>query len=536
MRSPQSLRKIGSILLAVILLPALVYSVYELNSLNSSEQLLNEIYQRQLDVILFSLNQYSWDVANSWASALTNIMENTAETDERETGSRISEFLSSRMAISTVLVADTAFHTIALYHRGHKSPVTSADMRSSLEEAGTRIARLKRLQKAEYRKLEPVIVSGRDTSNRQIALVFLGVTRSSTYLLGFVLEPASFIREALSTRINDVAGDEFILAVVRQGERAPVYSNVPVELNELRQRKELWLFPDYTLGIRVRGETIDEVVRARFYRNLFLLLLLDLILIGGAWIVYRTLRQEMELVRLKSDFVSNVSHELRTPLSLIRMYAETLHMGRIRDPERVQGYYATMLQETERLTRLINNILNFSRMEAGKKQYQMRETDLSVLVEKVLEMYAPHLESLGFTIASACPEVPPILGDEESLAESLINILDNAAKYSDADKRIRVATGVRDGTVFVEVEDHGIGIAPEQREKIFEKFYRISGSLVHNTKGSGLGLALVKYIVEAHGGAIRVRSAPGEGSTFTLSFPAQPEAGFQEDHKTLPRS
>lgn len=234
MRSPRSLRKIGSILLVVILLPALVYSVYEINSLNTSEQLLNEIYQRQLDVILFSLNQYAWDVANSWASTLTNIMENTAGADDRETGNRIAEFLSSRTAISTVLVADTAYRTIGLYHQGQESPVTSADMRSSLDEARPRITRLTRLQKAEYRKLEPVIVSGRDTSNRQIALVFLGVTRSSTYLLGFVLEPASFIREVLSARINDVAGGEFILAVVRQGEPAPVYSNLPVEVNALR--------------------------------------------------------------------------------------------------------------------------------------------------------------------------------------------------------------------------------------------------------------------------------------------------------------
>jgi signal transduction histidine kinase len=525
MRSPQSLRKIGIILLVVILLPALVYSVYEINSLGTTEQLMNEIYQRQLDVILFSLNQYAWDVANSWASTLTNIMENTKGADDQETGRRLSEFLASRRAISTVLVTDTVYHSIALYHRGDESPVTSAEIRKSLDDAKTRIARLIRLQKAEYRKLEPVIVSGRDTSNKQIALLFLGVTRSSTYLLGVILEPASFIREVLSGRINEVAGDEFVLAVVQRGESVPVYSNVPVEVNDLRQRKELWLFPDYTLGIRVQGETIDEVVRARFYRNMFLLLLLDLILIGGAWIVYRTLRQEVELVRLKSDFVSNVSHELRTPLSLIRMYAETLHMGRIRDPERMQGYYATMLQETERLTRLVNNILNFSRMEAGKKQYQMRETDLSALVRKVLETYEPHLQNLGFTISVHCHDVPLILGDEESLAESLINILDNAAKYSDSDKRIRVATGRLDGTVFVEVEDHGIGIAPDQREKIFEKFYRVSGGLVHNTKGSGLGLALVKYIVDAHGGTVRVRSTPGEGSTFTLSFPAVPGAG-----------
>ena len=519
MRLPHSLRKISIILVVVILLPALVYSVYEINSLSTTEQLMNEIYQRQLDVILFSLNQYAWDVANSWASTLTNIMENTEGAGDQETRRRLSEFLASRRAISSVLVADTAHHSIALYHHGDESLITLPEIRKSLDEAQIRIERLTRLRKADYRKLEPVLVSGRDTS-KQIALIFLGVTRSSTYLLGFILEPSSFIREVLSARINEVAGNEFVLAVLRRGTRQLVYSNLPVEVNDLRHAKELWLFPDYTLGIRLQGETIDEVVRARFYRNLVLLLLLDVVLIGGAWIVFSTLRKEMELVRLKSDFVSNVSHELRTPLSLIRMYTETLLMGRIKDTGHVQAYYATMLTETERLTRLVNNILNFSRMEAGKKQYQMRNTDPNAIVRRVLETYEPHLLELGFTVSVECRDVPPILGDEESLAESLINILDNAAKYSDTDKQVRVATGWVDGMVFIEVEDHGIGIAPDQREKIFEKFYRVSSGLVHNTKGSGLGLALVRYIVEAHGGTVLVKSTPGEGSTFTLSFPA----------------
>jgi len=240
----------------------------------------------------------------------------------------------------------------------------------------------------------------------------------------------------------------------------------------------------------------------------------------GAWIVYRNMRREMELVKLKSDFVSNVSHELRTPLSLIRMFAETLEMGRLTNEEKKREYYTTILQETERLTRLVNNILNFSRMEAGKKEYHFEPIDVNGIISAVLDTYQLRLHTEGFT-----PEIelshglPFLSADKEAISEAIINVLDNAVKYSDKDKYLRIGTGTSAHGIFIEIEDHGIGIAPSHHEKIFETFYRVSSGLVHNTKGSGLGLALVKHIIDAHAGTVKVISSPGKGSTFRLEFP-----------------
>ncbi len=503
----------------MVLLPAVVYSVYEIDSLSTAETLMTEIYAKQLDVILFSLNQYAWDVANSWAGTVNSM---TAGDDSSRRRSRIREFLQNKRSISAIIVTDSSLGALTVF-RGDQGPgVPDENIRAALDSARDKLVRLARLKSADYRRLESLDVAGADTSGKQVALVFLGDGPPSTrHTLGMVIDPPLFIEDALSQRIREIAKDEFILAVLHRGDRQPVYTSSPVDPGDLRQSKDLWLLPDYSLAIRMQGETIGEIVHSRFYRNLGLLIVLDLVLLGGAWVVYRTMRQEMELVRLKSDFVSNVSHELRTPLSLIRMYAETLQMGRIQNEKQRQEYYSTMLNETERLTRLVNNMLNFSRMEAGRKHYTMHPTDVNALVRRVIDTYNPHLQNQGVTVSVECnDDIPEIRIDEESIAESLINILENAVKYSQEDKRIRVRTGREDGFVFIDVEDHGIGIPPDQQEKIFEKFYRVSTGLVHNTKGSGLGLALVKYIMEAHGGQVSVRSTPGAGSTFRMVLPS----------------
>jgi len=253
-----------------------------------------------------------------------------------------------------------------------------------------------------------------------------------------------------------------------------------------------------------------------------MIVVLDIVLLAGAWLIYRTIRREMQLIQLKSDFVSNVSHELRTPLSLIRMFAETLEMKRVKTETKRQEYYRTIIQESERLTRLVNNLLNFSRMDAGKRNYQLRDLDVNTVVSKVLDFYRLQLRSQNFElVADLAEKVPAVLGDEEAIAEALHNIIDNAMKYSDREKFIRVATGSAAGMAFIEIQDRGIGIAPEHQAKIFEKFYRVSTGLVHTTKGSGLGLALVDHIVRAHGGTIDVSSVPGRGSTFRVSLPAK---------------
>jgi two-component system phosphate regulon sensor histidine kinase PhoR len=339
-------------------------------------------------------------------------------------------------------------------------------------------------------------------------------------IAGFVIDANSFVTEVLQAKIAQAAGEEFLLAVFDRRNQHMVFSTSPVEITELREVKDLWLFPGYCIGIRLRGTSVEDVVRARSERNLILIGVLDILLIGAVWLVYRTLKKEMELVRLKGDFVSNVSHELRTPLSLIRMFTETLSMKRVQTEEKKQEYYDTILHETERLTRLINNILNFSRMEAGKKQYHAESMALNEVVTDVLKTYTSHLEHEGFTASVQLAEnIPDIHADREAIAEALINILDNAVKYSAADKYVRIKTGQTDNTIYVEVEDHGIGIDKHHHKKIFETFYRVSTGLTNNIKGSGLGLSLVTHIMDAHAGMIELESVPGKGSTFRLLFP-----------------
>jgi signal transduction histidine kinase len=282
------------------------------------------------------------------------------------------------------------------------------------------------------------------------------------------------------------------------------------------------VFPGLILGMKMRGTTLAAMGQHFMHTSFLTLGGLSFLLAGGIFLTYRNVSKEMALARLKSDFVSNVSHELRTPLSLIRLYAETLELGRLTSPEKHQEYYCIIRKESERLTALINNILDFSRIEAGRKEYDFRETDMRELVCNTLESYRYQIEQHGFTLEEKIAEVPPMRVDREAMARSLVNLVNNALKYSQDRKYIGVKLYRENGSVKLEVIDHGIGIPPNEQEKIFEKFYRVGDPLVHNTKGSGLGLSLVQHIAQAHGGDVAVDSAPGAGSKFTITLPLHP--------------
>jgi signal transduction histidine kinase len=283
-------------------------------------------------------------------------------------------------------------------------------------------------------------------------------------------------------------------------------------------------FRELTLAIKLPGTTL-AAMEQHFVRSSFLILgVISLLLAGGLFLTHRNISREMALAKLKSDFVSNVSHELRTPLSLIRLYAETLEMGRLKSEEKYQEYYCIIRKESERLTALINNILDFSRIEAGRKEYDFRETDMKELVHNTLDSYRFQIEQNGFAFEEKIAEdVPPLRVDREAMARSLLNLVNNALKYSQDQKFIAVNLFRQNGSVKLEVVDHGIGIPTEEQHKIFEKFYRVGDPLVHNTKGSGLGLSLVRHIVQAHGGEVAVDSAPGRGSKFTITLPVGPK-------------
>ena len=520
MKKPRTIRGVVLILLLLVLLPLLVFSVYEMSGLSGSESFVTDIYRRLLDIVLFSINQFAWDVVNTWASGV--------ESGWRPSGAGgafppafAGEFLGKNPAIDALFLADSTGTDITyVAERSGDDRAERARLARLLAGERPLIDRLLTLSSQSYRKLEARTLP--DSSGRGGGVVLLFVLRHPRgipALAGFRLHPELFVRDVLGERMREAAAGEFVISVIRTSNGDRVFASEEGPGADPEQRRQLWLFPDLAVGIRLKWETIQQVARSRVSRDLVMLVLLDAVLLTGVWVVYRSVRREMEFVRLKSDFVSNVSHELRTPLALIRMYAETLEMGRLAGEEKRQEYYGTIVKETERLTHLVNNLLNFSRMEAGRRPYALAAVDLNAVVRVVLDSFTPHLGSEGFSpVVDLDPSIPAVRADMEAVQEALINILDNAVKYSGKEKFLRVATGTRMDDVYVDIEDHGPGIPPEYRERIFETFFRIPSGQGPVVNGSGLGLAIARHIMEAHNGRIDLKSTPGKGSTFTLAF------------------
>ena len=514
-------RKLALILLLLVLLPLLFYSGYEINSLSAGEEVMRDMYRRQLDVILYSLNQHAWDVSSHWAAQLDLALTG----GEGERSEAISAFLSRTPALESVALLDTALEQCTV-HQGEKpgGTLSAEEIRAIVNPGKERLQALLRFRRMDYLKLEPFVAADTASGDGTIVLLFATSGREGDpEFAAMLFREQGFISRVYAPKLSEVASSEFVITIFKKGSRVPVVSSGEAPEGSGFQRRDLWLFPGHEIGITLRGSTVDEAVRARFRRNLVLILLLDLLLLAGAVLIYRNVRAQTELARAKSSFVSNVSHELRTPLALIRMFAETLSMGRLKDEEKKQEYYGTIVRESERLTHLVNNILNFSRMEAGKKEYRKQQADLNDVVRGVLETYTHHLQRQGFVLTTAYSIEPLVtVVDGEAVAEALINLLDNAMKYSRDRKAITVRTQRLAGELVVAVQDQGIGIAPEHHRRIFETFYRVPSGLVHETKGSGLGLSLVKHIMDAHGGRVDVESTPGSGSTFRLLFPDLP--------------
>jgi two-component system phosphate regulon sensor histidine kinase PhoR len=433
-------------------------------------------------------------------------------------------FLSSNSGIRALFLADTAGNAVTLSVSRHDDTtsiiVRQSDILKLIRSSQPLITQLSHLEETGYRKISGVAVVN-SKGEKSTGLVFM--TRTSVNVKAIavlILDPELFVLNSLRQKLDETAAGEFILSVVRNADGGQLYATEPLNPGDERQTKDLWLFPGYTLGIRMHGRTIEELARGTFNTNVAHFVILDLMILLGAWFLYRTVRREMQLTRMQSDFVSNVSHELRTPLALIRMFGETLEMGRVPTEEKKQEYYSTIVRETERLTGLINNVLSFSRIESGKKAYHLSPVDINSVVTLVLASYQSQFDHMGYTVEKEFVEpLPEISADSEAISEALLNIIDNAMKYAGSQKWIRISTGKTPQSVFVDVHDHGIGIAEQDQAKIFEKFYRVSTGLTHEVRGSGLGLTLVRHIMDAHHGEVTVDSRPGTGSTFRLSFP-----------------
>ena len=296
-----------------------------------------------------------------------------------------------------------------------------------------------------------------------------------------------------------------------------------------RESKGEFLGPNLP-GLKVAFAAKDDGTLAkkwnlqRSFYFVTLLLILSVALFG-AYLVWRDVRRELRLAELRSQFVSSVSHELKTPLTAIRMFAETLRMGRSSDQQTQDEYLETIVNESERLTRLLNNVLDFSKIEQGQKIYRLQPTSLAEIVHRAARTMRYPLAQQGFQLhVNVQDGMPTLRVDADALEQAILNLLANAMKYSGESREIDLRLRTQEDQAVIQVTDRGVGIPPKEKTRIFDKFYRIPTPENRLIPGTGLGLTLVAHIAQAHGGHVEVQSPPGEGSTFSIHFPLEREA------------
>ncbi len=271
------------------------------------------------------------------------------------------------------------------------------------------------------------------------------------------------------------------------------------------------------------AEELNQKVEKQRFIELAMVSLAGAVALAGLAIVLAGSIKERRLAQLKSDFVANVSHELKTPLALIRMFGEMLLLERVATPEKRRQYLQIIMSESERLTALIENVLDFAKVERGKSAYSFAPGDVGEAVGRAVEIFSHRAEREAMSVSLAiAPDLPRAMLDARALELATINLIDNAFKYAKDGGKVEVSVGASRGHVLVRVKDHGPGIDPEDGERIFERFVRGKNAGETQVRGSGIGLALVKHIAESHGGTVSVESpvSGGKGCAFVLSLPA----------------
>ena len=260
-------------------------------------------------------------------------------------------------------------------------------------------------------------------------------------------------------------------------------------------------------------------------QRLFYFLALAVVLsvtLFGAYLLWRDVRREVLMAQMRSQFVSSVSHELKTPLTAIRMFAETLRLGRSKDPATQAEYLDTIVNESERLTRLLNNVLDFSKIEQGKRIYHPAPASLPEIVQAAARAMEYPLRQRGFELSVHIDEgLPQVRVDGDAIEQAVLNLLSNAMKYSGESRTVGLGVRREGDSAVIQVIDKGVGIDPKDQEHIFEDFYRVPTRENQSLPGTGLGLSLVSHIAKAHGGSVRVESAPDKGSTFSIILPLE---------------
>ncbi len=278
-------------------------------------------------------------------------------------------------------------------------------------------------------------------------------------------------------------------------------------------------FPPWKVEV-LQSEGVEAGIP--LYRNIFFWTILALLVIVffGSGLIIRTIVQEVSLLNLKSEFIASVSHEFKTPLTAMGAILERLLSDEVKDPKKTREYYRILSHDSDRLKRLVKNVLDFTKIEDGKREYKLAPVDIARLVRQEADSFQKENQLAGFRVTTKSDDdIPPVLADDEAMRQALHNILDNAAKFSSREKNIDVAVKRRRDSVEIAVEDRGVGIPESEQKKVFEKFYRGRQASAVSPTGTGLGLTLVKHIMDAHGGRVAITSRPGKGTRVSLILP-----------------
>ena len=339
---------------------------------------------------------------------------------------------------------------------------------------------------------------------------------------GVLLNEAFVNDDLIAGSINAVGASHtsFMTITVSDENSRVLYTNGSPQNTYLLDTNFDRPFSSWKARVGLKNTNLDALARNGFLHSAGATVLVLLVLLCGITLTIRAADREARLAQAKSDFVANVSHELKTPLSLLSLFSEILELGRVKNEEKKIEYYRIMRHESRRLNKIIDNILDFSKIEAGRKTYNFAEGDVAEVIQNVLASYRYQIVNSGFDVQTNMqPDLPPVLIDRDAMAQAISNLLDNAIKYSRDVKQLSITTKTSGSELSIEMADRGIGIPRAEQAKVFEKFYRVGNGLVHDVKGSGLGLSLVKHIIEAHNGTISVESDVGKGTRFTILLP-----------------
>jgi len=341
--------------------------------------------------------------------------------------------------------------------------------------------------------------------------------------LGILYDVEDMTRHVLNTLLKDALETEKAGWIVRDGSgEILLTSNLDGSESLITRTGFADHFPEWGLELyREESPWLSALFISQNGLYFYIFLLIGGILVFGLVLTMRIINREMDLAGMKSDFVSTVSHEFKSPLTSIRQLSEMLQAGRIPSEERRRKYYDVLVEQSDRLSLLVENILNLSKMEKGLQRFFPKKTDIAVLLRDIVTSVQSRVRHDNFELSlEIADDLPPVEVDREAFIQAVSNLIDNAVKYSEAARTIEVQARLRDRkNAAVSVRDYGCGITDEDREHLFERFYRGEESVARRIRGTGLGLALVKQIMESHRGGVEVRSEPGKGSLFTLVFP-----------------